>query len=105
MALQEIVNSTYIGYIYMWLTNVLISKTCQQCGGYDYVCKLSTTKLQKISKKYKLITYSKFITVGRGKLFLMRWRREGFDNTLIPGQLLNLPTPRTVLTVLSDSFY
>ena len=66
----------------MWLTNVLISKTCQQCGGDDYVCKLSTTKLQKISKKYKLITYSKFITVGRGKLFLMRWRREGFDINL-----------------------
>jgi len=44
--------------------------------------------------------YSKFITVGRGKLFLMRWRREDFDKTQIPGQLITLLTPCTVLTVL-----
>ena len=84
----------------MWLTNALISETCQQCGGNVYVCKLSTTKLQKISKKYKLIMYSNFITVGRGKLFLMRWRRQGFDKTQIPRQLMTLLTPCTVLTVL-----
>lgn len=50
----------------------------------------SAPRLQKIPKKYKLIMYSKFIMVGRGKLFLMRWRREGFDKTQIPVLLLKV---------------
>ena len=68
------------------------------------LCLCLQAQHHKIAKDIKKIqtnnVQKKIFTVGRGQLFLMRWRREGFDKTQIPGQLIILLTPCTVLTVL-----